>query len=322
MRPTILFTFFTIAESIKRPIVDNTQSVGINPITKFSTQFLGYQTSNNSCSHRDLGFTGHIADVWYAIYGDTVWCASGVTDPFKDQLGFHGMVRGSVSQMTDNPLTVYDLNLNDQSPVPHQLQFIPFNSSWGEDDTYGFGGTSLIEIDSTTASGAIFYLVVRGLILCLLSLRCLQNAIKNGNEAGFKGAGIAKVEVINGTPIVTKRFGDKGYWWPAESNPSYGDITAYRDKISNYIYALGYPPTTINKRKGSQYVYMVRVNATDAYDLSKYQYWHGRAVGWSSTRLTTFNAETAIMRAVGQGQIIYNHFYDCYIFVHLGERKH
>ena len=172
MRPEILFTLFTVADSINLRSVDNTQAVGTNPIVKFSTQFLGNQTASNSCSHRDLGFTGHIAGVWYATYGDTRWCAPGVTDPFEDQFGFFGMVRGSVSQMTDDPLKVHDLYLNNNSPVPHPQQFIPFNSSWGEDKTYGFGGTSIVETDSATASGAVFYLIVRALILCPLSVGC------------------------------------------------------------------------------------------------------------------------------------------------------
>src|SRR5436309_12735475 len=165
MRQAILFTLVTIADALVPPTVDNTKPVGTNPITTFSAQFLGYQTANNSCSHRDLGFTGYLAGVWYAIYGDTLWCAPGVTDPFQDQSGFFGMVRGSVSQTTDNPLEVYDRNLNNEWPVPRQQQFVPFNPSWGEDSTYGFGGTSLIATDSATGSGAIFYVVVRALIL-------------------------------------------------------------------------------------------------------------------------------------------------------------
>jgi len=178
MRTVILFTLFAIARSINPRGIDNTQPVGTNPILKFSTQFLGNQTADNSCSHRDLGFTGHIADVWYAIYGDTQWCAPGVTDPFQDQLGFFGMVRGSVSQLTSNPLKVYDLHLNHDSPVPHQQQLIPFNSSWGEDKTYGFGGTSLVETDSATVMGAIFYLVVCALILRALFLGCSSSATR------------------------------------------------------------------------------------------------------------------------------------------------
>jgi hypothetical protein len=56
-------------------------------------------------------------------------------------------------------------------------------------------GTSLVEVDSATARGAIFYLV-------------------NANSAGLKGAGVGKVQVINGIPTVTQRldYTGKGHW--------------------------------------------------------------------------------------------------------------
>ena len=145
---------------------DNTLPVGTNPISQgsFSVEYLGLQKADNSCSHRDLGFTGSIAGKWYAVYGDTLWCDTGVTDPANDTSGFHGMVRDAVSAMTSDPLVVHDLNLNNDTPVPHQLQFVPFNSAWGETNVYGFGGTSLCETDATTATAALYYLVVRSLI--------------------------------------------------------------------------------------------------------------------------------------------------------------
>ena len=140
--------------------VDNTKPHGTNPITTFTVEFLGEQNADNSCSRRDLGFMGHIQGKWYAIFGDTLWCACGVTDPENDLDGFHGMVRNSISAATDNALIVHDLNLNDDSPVPHQLQFVPHNARWGEDNTFGFGGTSLVETNYDAAEGALFYLVV------------------------------------------------------------------------------------------------------------------------------------------------------------------
>lgn len=143
---------------------DGTLPVGVNPIKNFSTQYLGRQTADNSCSHRDLGFTGQIAGKWYAIFGDTLWCAPGVTDEEEDTDGFHGMVRDSVSLMTDNPLIVHDLNLNSDRPIPHQNQFVPFNASWGETQMYGFGGTSLCETSAAEETGLLFYLVVRPLL--------------------------------------------------------------------------------------------------------------------------------------------------------------
>lgn len=77
---------------------------------------------------------------------------------------FHGMVRDSVALMTDDPLKVQDMNLNDDSPVPHPKQFVPFNEAWGETSSYGFGGTSLVETDHEAAEGAVFYVVVGPLL--------------------------------------------------------------------------------------------------------------------------------------------------------------
>jgi hypothetical protein len=63
------------------------------------------------------------------------------------------MVRDSISAMTGNPLIVHDLFLNSDSPVPHQKQFVPFNASWNEKNTFGFGGTSLVEVDALSSTG-------------------------------------------------------------------------------------------------------------------------------------------------------------------------
>ena len=139
---------------------DGTAPVGNNPIINFQTTFVGTQTANNSCSHRDLGFAGELGGQWYAVYGDTLWCAPGVTDPGADPSGFHGMVRDSVSRLGDDPLSVTDLMLNSDSPVPHQNQFIPPDEAFGETAKYPFGVSSICEVDSSTSTGAIFILVV------------------------------------------------------------------------------------------------------------------------------------------------------------------
>jgi hypothetical protein len=59
----------TVASPVDKRTVDNTQPAGSNPIAVASTQFLGAQASDNSCSKRDLGFAGRIAGKWYAVYG-------------------------------------------------------------------------------------------------------------------------------------------------------------------------------------------------------------------------------------------------------------
>jgi hypothetical protein len=79
----------TVASPVDKRTVDNTQPAGSNPIAVASTQFLGAQASDNSCSKRDLGFAGRIAGKWYAVYGDTtLWCAAGITDPSQETSGF------------------------------------------------------------------------------------------------------------------------------------------------------------------------------------------------------------------------------------------
>lgn len=142
------------------PDVDNTQPEGESPLNVSNVERLGFQVANNSASYRDLGFTGKIAGKWYAVFGDTMWCAPGVSNFLEDTPGFHGMVRDSVSLLTDDPLTVVDLNLNDDCPVPHQNQLIPFNEEWGETNQFGFGGTSFCETDAENATAALYYLVV------------------------------------------------------------------------------------------------------------------------------------------------------------------
>ncbi|KAK8045657.1 hypothetical protein PG993_005681 [Apiospora rasikravindrae] len=269
--------------------IDNTKPVGNNIISHnhtSTTEFLGLQLANNSASHRDLGFTGQLGDRWYAV-------------PGPRPPGFHGMVRDAISLCTDNPLVVHDLHLDSEG---RQQQFVPFNEEWGETADFGFGGTSLVEVDGETNTGALFYLI----------------SPQNGNETGYRGAGIAKVQLVDGTPTVTHRFGDRGYWWDANTTARYGDIAAFRDTHSDYVYAWGGAPMNITDWVQAAYVYQCRVKAADAFDIARYEYWWGRQMGWKSEPLTTFTAETAVMWMSGQGQVVWNQYLGCYVFVRLG----
>lgn len=148
----------------------------------------------------------------------------------------------------------------------------------------------------------------------LLTLYAHQNDADN-----YKGAGIAKVKLVDGAPSVTQRFGDSGWWWSGDSTPKYGDVAAYRDVHSDYIHVLGNPPNSVSGFPDGSYVYQARVKAADAFDLGKYEYWWGLEQGWKTDVLTTFSSETAVMWGVGQGQIVYNTHFKTYIYVHLGK---
>jgi hypothetical protein len=228
----------------------------------------------------------------------------------------------TLSELTDNPLVVHDLHLNNDEPVPHQNQLVPFNPDWGETNTFGFGGTSIVETDPDTGIGALYYLIVCSQLpasshgpMAKTSTPC-----KNDNE-WYKGAGVARIELVNGVPTVTKRYGDQGWWWNADIHAKYGDVAAYRDEKSEWIYILGNPPNHIKSFPAGMYVYQARVRATDAFDLDQYEYWWGREQGWKKVRLDRFDAETAVMWGVGQGQIVYSEYFGQYIYVHLSKQS-
>jgi hypothetical protein len=56
--------------------------------------------------------------------------------------------------------------------------------------------SSLLEVDNDTATGAIFYLVINGIITA--DSECLDS-------------GIAMVQLIAGVPTVTRKFGDSSF---------------------------------------------------------------------------------------------------------------
>jgi hypothetical protein len=201
---------------------------------------------------------------------------------------------------------------------------------------FGFGGTSIVETDPETSTGALYYLVV-----CLYSPltdayftevvareRCsdmtmprhvsTDTRIQNDNE-WYKGAGIARVELIDGVPTITERFGEQGWWWNGDTTPKYGDVCAYQDPNSDWIYILGNPPNSIDTWPEKLYIYQARVRQADAFDLDKYEYWWGRVEGWKREVLARCDKETAVMWGAGQGQMVFSEYFGTYIYVHLSE---
>lgn len=149
-----------------KKLPDNTVGEGENKVRVVALEFLGIQLSNNTCARRDLGFTGKLGQHWYAIHGDALWCAPGVVDATGD-VEFRGMVRNTISLMTDDVLHPYDLYHDDTEPVARPLQFFTYKEDWGEHMLTGFGGTSICSTGEET--GAIYYAVVS-----LLSVRRLS----------------------------------------------------------------------------------------------------------------------------------------------------
>lgn len=128
------------------------------------------------------------------------------------------------------------------------------------------------------------------------------------------------MQVIDGTPTCIQRSdtGNTGYWWPTDDYARYGDVAAYADVNSEYIYAIGGVPNSVTSWPDTEYVYQLRVPADQLYVLDAYEYWWGRETGWSKEILTSFNETTAVMWGVGGGQIVWSEYFKVYIFAHLG----
>ena len=109
--------------------------------------------------------------------------------------------------------------------------------------------------------------------------------LENDNE-WYKGAGVARLELIDDVPTVTERLGDQGWWWDGDTQAKYGDVAAYRDVNSDWIYVLGNPPNQVSAQgfPACWYIYQARVRAADAFDLSQYEYWWGREPGRCTSR--------------------------------------
>jgi hypothetical protein len=138
----------------------------------------------------------------------------------------------------------------------------------------------------------------------------------NQNSDALVGAGMAQVQLSNGSPTVVKCHGENGWWWNATHEPRYGDVAAYRDDNSEYIHGWGGAPTSSSGYVSGQYVYQIRVLARAAWDKRQHEYWWGRNSGWKqNTPFTTFNKETAVMWGVGQGGAYYSPYYEWYFYV-------
>ncbi|KAM0809708.1 hypothetical protein AB5N19_10054 [Seiridium cardinale] len=187
---------------------DGTQPAGTDPVAKFSTEYLGSQHTDNGQAIGIWASQVSSAGIGMLSTAKFFGAAEGVPNPDKDTDGFHGRARDSLSKCTaDDPLKVHDLNMNE---IACQLQFVPHNESWGETSSYVFGGTSLVETDDSTGTGAVFYLVVSTITPIYLWSPPLIRRY-HADENGLIGAGLAQVELVDGTPTVTYHHGENGW---------------------------------------------------------------------------------------------------------------
>ncbi|KAK9489865.1 hypothetical protein V1508DRAFT_426647 [Lipomyces doorenjongii] len=252
-------------------------SKGRLPITVHSATFLGDIHSTTTHCLRDNGFNGQIGGVTLLTYGDTMFRDSSYSNTFR------GMTSDSVAQATSNPLHVTDVLL-DGGGWPQQ--FCPLNPAWNEDKSvHAMGITNVVE--TSPRKGILFF---------------LKNH-RPGGVDNLVGAGVATVTMRGNTPSCTRLA---EYWWDGKTEPHYGDVGCV--KFGNHIYAYGHGNAS------KEFVYVCRVLISSATNLSAYEYWNGSR--WQKERLYNVSGKEGIFWQIQSGQVIWNPYYDCLMFVH------
>jgi hypothetical protein len=104
-----------------------------------SVDFLGNVRSATTHINRDLGFGGQIGQYVLLSYGDTMYSDGNYSDHWR------GMTSDSIALATDDPLLVYDPDLNDQG---YPRQACPIVKHYGEEKSVcALGITNVVETE-------------------------------------------------------------------------------------------------------------------------------------------------------------------------------
>jgi hypothetical protein len=199
-----------------------------------------------------------------------------------------------------HPLAVHDKDLT-ASGCPGE--WIPWDAAElanGGGSRYGEGGTNVIE-----------YAPGKGLVWFLKNDR-------GTGGTGIVGAGVATVTADASGAVATRT--DDTMWNPSE--PWWGDVGVTYDAEDQNAYVFGHGPSTAML---SNTVFLAKVPASQATDVSAYQYWNGATSSWTTQRfangqLGTLNVTSAQAlfpaNALGQSNAFWSTYYNTWMFVY------
>jgi hypothetical protein len=245
------------------------------PASASGSEYLGEQKTNISTNiDRDLSFSGVVngQSVW--TYGDTILQKS--INGIKP-MAYDSTALGEKA----NPSKVDFRNLGEFGQPRNWVPLTPAEKADGGVSRFAMGGTNVIEY--APGKALVYYL-------------------KNDRRGGVNrlmGAGVADVTAdANGASATrtrpvhsanTSADSDTLLWGP--DDPWYGDIGITYDPRDRKVYAYGNGPD------GG--VYLARVPATQASDVTAYEYWDQSTQSWYTG-----------VRKVDGNQAIFSHRYD------------
>ncbi|MFB6551246.1 DUF4185 domain-containing protein [Streptomyces sp. NPDC056405] len=293
-RPTASATSGTKAPAEQRgfvyPAPGQRTGAGALPVQAADSSYLGRQDYGREVA-RDLGFSGVLNGQSLWTYGDTL-----VPD---GKGGYQFTASGSIGLgVQGDPLKIKDKNVNDQGWPQQWIPLTEEENRNGGLGRFAEGGTNVVEYAPN--KGLVWY---------------LKNDRGEGGK-GILGAGVATV-TASAEGVVAHRPHDM-MWEPDE--PHWGDVGVTYNPGDKKVYVYGYGPEGFGRD-----VYLARVSAERATDVSAYEYWDQSAKSWTDQRFTKdgrsgtrkLTKEMALFsnNELGQSNAFWSNHYNTWMFV-------
>ena len=267
---------------------------GVLPPKPGNVTYLGKLAYDDPRIARDLGFTGVLNGQIVWTFGDTL---------LQPPTGGNALPCSTDSAALGDfahPLAVHDKNVASNG-CPHE--WIPFDATElanGGGGQFAEGGTNVVE-----------YAPGKGLVWFLKNDR-------GPGGTGIVGAGVATVTADPSGPIAV-RAGDT-MWNSFE--PWWGDVGVTYDAADDHVYVFGHGPSPAQL---SNSVFLAKVPAARATDVSAYEYWNAATSSWTAQRFANGQLGTlAVTRAqalfppdaLGQSNAFWSTYYNTWMLVY------
>lgn len=254
--------------------------------------FLSKQSSPNGAFARDLGFTG-------VVNGQIVWTYGDTLLPGLLPYAFCSSDASALGEI-GHPLTVHDKFLDGHGCTIQSIPLTEEENALGGLARFAEGGTNVVE-----------YAPNKGLVWFLKNDR-------SKTSDSIIGAGVATVTADAKGAVATRRMDTM---WNS-SNPYWGDIGVTFNPLDNHVSVFGHGPAVADL---GRHVYLAKVPAARAEQLSAYQYGDQARQAWTATPFGDGSAgslkitrEQAIFkdRALGQSNAFWSNYYNKWLFVY------
>jgi hypothetical protein len=267
---------------------------GILPAkTAGAPKYLGTLWVDNRNVIRDLGFTGVVNGQIVWTFGDTLLERSSGNTTF---------CAGDSTALGDRTTRI---RVRDKALAPNgcPLEWIPLTAAElanGGLGRFAEGGTNVVE-----------YAPNKGLVWFLKNDRF-------GGTDNIVGAGVATVTADANGAVATRLH--ENLW--TSSEPYWGDTGVAYDALDQNVYVFGHGPTSLGLTAN---VYLAKAPATQATDVTAYQYWDQSKGAWTAQRFGDGQNGTAALtdaQAIftyashGQSNPFWSNHYNTWMFVH------